>query len=194
MSSTRQIIIAHGIALMAAIGPAIAQIDTMRVKYGSIMRADTNELKEGDQVVLVKRYGRYCQVNKTGIIGYVLCGNLDKGDTATEQDGKSLSGAEILKQLEARGKQVAEDYHKKQSGIDPERRDALIRKYGSTKGTKIYEREIWVGMTSQMARDSWGEPDNINRTGNANGVREQWVYKPGSYLYFENGVLTAWQN
>lgn len=53
---------------------------------------------------------------------------------------------------------------------------------------------VTIGMTEQDARDSsWGKPQKINRTINAYGVSEQWVYD-GGYLYFKNGVLTSIQN
>lgn len=53
---------------------------------------------------------------------------------------------------------------------------------------------VSVGMSAQDALDSsWGKPRKINRTIHADFVQEQWVYG-GSYLYFENGVLTSIQN
>lgn len=53
---------------------------------------------------------------------------------------------------------------------------------------------VSIGMSEQDARDSsWGKPRKINRTTNAYGVSEQWVYD-GGYLYFKNGVLTSIQN
>ena len=61
---------------------------------------------------------------------------------------------------------------------------------------------IRLGMTSDMARASWGEPMSINRSVGSWGVDEQWVYRylPVSwinsyaykYVYFENGILTSW--
>ncbi|MHC4983783.1 MAG: hypothetical protein ACYTF6_11550, partial [Planctomycetota bacterium] len=53
---------------------------------------------------------------------------------------------------------------------------------------------VFVGMRSEQARLSWGEPEKINRTTTAQGTREQWVYDRDQCLYFENGVLTAIQN
>lgn len=51
---------------------------------------------------------------------------------------------------------------------------------------------VSVGMTPADAiASSWGYPQNINRTTNARGTREQWVYPGGGYLYFDNDVLTA---
>lgn len=53
---------------------------------------------------------------------------------------------------------------------------------------------VSVGMSEQDALDSnWGKPRKINRTTNAYGVSEQWVYD-GGYLYFKDGVLTSIQN
>lgn len=52
-----------------------------------------------------------------------------------------------------------------------------------------------IGMTqAQVLASSWGSPDDINRTITAYGTREQWVYRYGSCLYFDDGVLTAIQN
>jgi hypothetical protein len=48
-------------------------------------------------------------------------------------------------------------------------------------------------MTSAMALASWGEPNKVNRTVGKWGVNEQWVYDD-TYLYFENGKLTSWQD
>lgn len=48
-------------------------------------------------------------------------------------------------------------------------------------------------MTTSMAALSIGSPERINRTVTGYGTKEQWVY--GSrYLYFDNGVLTAYQD
>jgi hypothetical protein len=54
---------------------------------------------------------------------------------------------------------------------------------------------VVIDMTPQEVIDntSWGKPDHINRTVNAFGASEQWVYGLGSYLYFRDGVLTSIQ-
>ena len=49
-------------------------------------------------------------------------------------------------------------------------------------------------MTREMCREAWGSPDDINRSSGSWGVHEQWVYGLGSYLYFENGILSSIQN
>lgn len=74
------------------------------------------------------------------------------------------------------------------------RKASLIKKYGVTYGTLISSGKIRIGMTKQMAIDSWGEADKINKTVGKWGVHEQWVYEGNGYLYFENGKLTSWQD
>lgn len=74
------------------------------------------------------------------------------------------------------------------------RKSNLITKYGQEDGNRIFKGKAWIGMSSEMARESWGSPEDINKTINAYGVKEQWVYGSGSYLYFENGKLTTIQN
>lgn len=51
---------------------------------------------------------------------------------------------------------------------------------------------VSIGMTPEdVIASSWGKPENINRTTNARGTREQWVYPGGEYLYFDDNILTA---
>lgn len=54
-------------------------------------------------------------------------------------------------------------------------------------------------MKDDNALRSLGKPDDINRTVGSWGVKEQWVYKnqygnKTIYLYFENGILSSYQN
>jgi hypothetical protein len=45
---------------------------------------------------------------------------------------------------------------------------------------------------SEVEGGLWGKPNSVNSTTTAAGVREQWIYGPGHYLYFVNDVLTTW--
>lgn len=52
-----------------------------------------------------------------------------------------------------------------------------------------------IGMLAAANREcGWGEPNSISRTTTAAGRREQWVYSPRRFLYFNNGVLEAIQD
>jgi hypothetical protein len=57
----------------------------------------------------------------------------------------------------------------------------------------VVEHKIVLGMTEEQVKLSWGKPERINRTVTRRGEREQWIYGD-TYLYFENGVLDAWQD
>jgi len=67
---------------------------------------------------------------------------------------------------------------------------------------RLLAGQIWIGMSSDLARISMGNPDDVNRTVYSFGVHEQWVYEcwkssvklPCTFLYFENGKLTSWQD
>jgi len=61
-----------------------------------------------------------------------------------------------------------------------------------------FPQDIVLGMTTAEVR-AMRRPAAINRTVTANSVHEQWVYRPRGrygtiYLYFDNGLLTAWQD
>lgn len=58
----------------------------------------------------------------------------------------------------------------------------------------IISGKVQRGMTKEQCRLSWGNPEKVNVTTGAFGTHEQWVYYGDSYLYFENGKLTAIQN
>ncbi len=60
----------------------------------------------------------------------------------------------------------------------------------------IADQKVFIGMTSQEARSSWGAATTINKTILKNSIKEQWVYRSGSstqYLYFTNGTLDTIQ-
>ena len=76
------------------------------------------------------------------------------------------------------------------SNLPPVIRDAILR------GT------IQVGMTAEQVQASWGWPLRVNRTVAQMHSCEQWIYREvpqslhsrNTYLYFDNGVLTGWQD
>jgi hypothetical protein len=61
---------------------------------------------------------------------------------------------------------------------------------GCTKDKSAYIGEH----SSRTVKCGWGKPEKINKTTTSRGVREQWVYPSGNYLYFYDGVLTTIQN
>lgn len=73
------------------------------------------------------------------------------------------------------------------------RKAELTKKFGSANAALILEGKVRIGMTKDMCEESWGHPDDINKTIGSWGTHEQWVYG-NSYLYFEGDKLTAIQN
>lgn len=52
---------------------------------------------------------------------------------------------------------------------------------------------VFIGMSKDQARFSWGMPMDIHTTITASGRREQWVYSRSRYLYFDGESLTTIQ-
>jgi len=73
--------------------------------------------------------------------------------------------------------------------------DRLAKKFGKSIASRIIQGKYWLGMTKEMARNSLGSPNDINKSTGSWGNHEQWIYeKRELYLYFENGKLTSFQN
>ena len=99
---------------------------------------------------------------------------------------------------------IKEDYAKVQAArkaaetraqeAKAQRRENLIAKYGKDLGAIIADGKVRIGMSKEQCRDAWGNPSDINKTTNAYGTHEQWVYPGGNYLYFDNHTLTTIQN
>lgn len=94
----------------------------------------------------------------------------------------------------------------------------LVGKYGLINGLKVAAGITWIGMTSDMVRDIYGTPEDVNSQMTANGKWEQWVYwryeekrwgkhtilemtgeshpvwtGKGRFFYFIDDVLYTWQ-
>ena len=66
------------------------------------------------------------------------------------------------------------------------------RKFGVTIYNLIMKGKVRIGMSKEMCRISWGEPNDINSTISSGRNSEQWVYDE-NYLYFDNGILKTIQ-
>lgn len=59
----------------------------------------------------------------------------------------------------------------------------------------VKERDITIGMSKkEVLASNWGRPEKVNKTTNAYGTSEQWVYYGNKYLYFDGDKLTSIQN
>ena len=75
-----------------------------------------------------------------------------------------------------------------------ERLEQMTEKYGEEDGELIAQGKVKIGMTTEMCKDAWGEPVSVNKTMGPWGSNEKWTYKKGAYLYFEDGILSSFQN
>lgn len=162
----------------------------------------------GSKVKVIALGGKYSKVMYKEYTGWVLKEpliteqeyiKLEEEQKAIRLERKRANELAEKKEREAAEKarlKAKEEKEKAQLAALNKRRTALIQRYGSQEvAEKIIAKKIWIGMTDKMARDSWGAPNDINRTVTAYGTSEQWVYdKMKTYLYFENGILTSWQD
>ena len=48
-------------------------------------------------------------------------------------------------------------------------------------------------MTKEECRLSLGRPNEVKRIPTYEGLKEQWFYNTGAYLFFEDGLLTSFR-
>jgi len=138
---------------------------------------------------------------KTGFVEYSFIEETPKGNELIEAQ-EAIKAEKFSGELENHRKaeekanrleleRIAAENRK----LDEKRLIQLETKYGRSDGALIFNGRIWLGMTDEMARDSLGYPDDINRSVTKFGVSEQWIYRNRDrYLYFENGILESWQD
>lgn len=95
------------------------------------------------------------------------------------------------------GKEI-EEHKEDMEQLENERENQKIERRESNERERLLQEKASRGVTIGMTKDdvllsSWGAPSNINKTVNAYGTSEQWVYDNYNYLYFENGILTSIQ-
>ena len=80
---------------------------------------------------------------------------------------------------------------------DNERRKELIKKYGESNGSLIYNKAYWIGMEKVMLLESLGSPLNTTQTNYRNEIREMLTYEKYSkkiFFHFEKGKLISYQD
>lgn len=66
--------------------------------------------------------------------------------------------------------------------------EVLIKKFGRENGKRIYNKQIWKGMTEKMLLISWGKPDKIDKNVEKWGTFTQWYYGKITF-FFRDGKL-----
>jgi hypothetical protein len=71
-----------------------------------------------------------------------------------------------------------------------------IRKWGKKTAQSVANHEVFVGMPSEAAMESWGFPDEVRISEIGTEKEEQWVYKEGKrnrYIYVIGGKVGRWE-
>ena len=68
----------------------------------------------------------------------------------------------------------------------------LQGKYDGKTADALFEHKIWIGMTTQMALDSWGYPKSMDRYMQVEKKIEDWNYSKYT-LVFSDSKLIRWE-
>jgi len=137
-------------------------------------------LNEDKEVVIIDYEDGYFSVCAESVCGYMNDFWLKKDDKIEEFIKTKKTEKRRLK---AKNKKAAYD----------ELQEKYIKKYGQKTYNKLKKGLYWLGMTNEMARISLGSPKKVNSNVGSWGNHEQWVYDK-SNLYFEDGILTSYQD
>lgn len=133
------------------------------------------EILERDSAYVLARFGEYT--------GYLIADKVEIRSAVTAQQQQAV-------RQETQQQQVAQETRNYR--ISPENRMTYLEhKYGRDIANRIYAGKIWKGMTPDMVKDAWGEPDRVNRVASGSTVREEWIYRT-TWLLMEQGKLKEW--
>lgn len=112
----------------------------------------------------------------------------------SKMESLTLQKKELKREIEALKKEI-ENLPNRIPELEQEMitafRELYVLKYGEDIGQRVAYKQIWKGMTDEMVRDGWGEPETINRNVEKWGVFEQWNYGNITF-FFKDGKLTDW--
>jgi hypothetical protein len=77
------------------------------------------------------------------------------------------------------------------------RQVGYIRKWGTRTARAVVNHEVFIGMPSDAALESWGIPTAVNRNEIGGKNEEQWVYKQplkSKYIYVVEGKVSKWED
>lgn len=151
----------------------------------------------------------YTKINFEGFVGFVMTKYLSSFEAYDLVRNKIYKQADSLRKADSLSKadrnRVELNYEQDMIRLEQDRvrleQDRIKRikhLYGSY-AKIIIDNKIQLGMSKKMVEESWGLPEDINRSVYTWTIKEQWVY-PGhteynhTYLYFDDGILTSWQD
>lgn len=174
------------------------KIPTKLMSEPSVLSDEIVLLQKGQPLEISDYTQDYFKVRVNNNYGYVYVDMVDETEDLVYWKKAKMKEEELIIFNEAEKNRIIVqqeiEYRRKEAERKKlERKNSLIKKYGQVNAQKIIDEKIWIGMTDKMALDSWGRPTDINRSVGSWGTHEQWIYYE-TYLYFENGKLTSWQD
>lgn len=141
-----------------------------------------------------KRQGTSGSVGCLAIIGLLVLlgviGSLTNQQTSnTQQSPPTPAEVQAKKQADEAARKAEEHYVRTPGGRLWLKHKDWSRDYCDA----IVKHKVLTGMDTEQVRIAWGKPEHINRTVIPGHTSEQWVYGD-TYLYFDDGVLTSWQD
>ena len=133
-----------------------------------------------------------------------------KDDYDAKVEAATLAGRPtepITKAYEQRVLVVNQEFKKgysdKASELSMDPKTRLIDKYGREVGERLYNQELWRGMTKEMLSDSRYEPDKIKETVLKTKTKVHWFYKAYRTqqskkfkirIDLENNIVVSWKD
>ena len=148
------------------------------------------QVNKSDTVLLTDYMDGYWIVNKGEYFGYI--NELYLNNTSELQTYKNAVHDRSERMRLQMEKEQMDRESARASKMYEQRKSQLAKRFGKEIAEKIIMGEYWIGMSSEMARESLGRPETINRSVGSWGVHEQWVYYR-LYVYIENGKLSSYQ-
>lgn len=129
------------------------------------------------EVLIISNQGNYLQVKDGEDIGYVETSKITVNQT-TPPVQQQVVQQQVVQQ------EVVQ--------TQPDNRMTYLEnKYGKSVAARIYAGKIWKGMTTEMVKDAWGEPDKINKVVVQSAQMEEFRYR-STWLLMEKNVLKEW--
>jgi hypothetical protein len=146
----------------------------------------------GSEVEILGNDGYYLRVKYDGSEGWLVSDKvsiLQSSQPVTQQPVLQQQQRVQEQQIPKQQQQAQEQQSVQQQQVN--RMTYLENKYGRSIANRMYAGKIWKGMTSEMVKDTWGEPDRVNRKVENAIVREEMIYR-GTWLLMEQGRLKEW--
>jgi hypothetical protein len=145
-------------------------------------------IPDGSTVEVISADSTFTFVRFDNAEGYVKSDRLTEVIPEVEAEPAASPSMYTDQEMQAQEQAQAQE---QQYYAPVDRYDMLLNKYGTDIGKRIYQHKVWKGVSSEMARDSWGKPIQINRMYVDQSVDEEWIYSK-KYLYFRDDVLIDW--